>query len=461
MFSFFLSEQGKMRRNAANWLEVADRVFKFRRDQLTDTQLQRLIGATGEVRLRLKEKADASRLKMSIEQLEGVLRDTGGRIYPMTSLVENVEFFLVAAIVILGIRAYFVQPFKIPTNSMWPSYHGVTHETYRPGESAGAVAKAWRFATLGGWNYRVDAPADGELMFGVFSDGQLAQTQVPGRKFGVIPTTKRQFFFSVGGQTASLVVPGSGASSEDFRMELVLEDLLAPDKVAHRPYPALTALLSKQRRANLRQQIMTVRNGSRLEERRVYWIPTGIQVKRGEPMISFDLLTGDLLFVERVTYNFVRPQVGQGFVFHTRKIAGIGSDQYYIKRLVGVPGDTLEIREPVLYRNGRPIEGSAAFAANAEQRGRYRGYVNDLLGTSTLYLHAGDKLEIPAMAEFTIPGEEPGTEIRFWDRPYFAMGDNSNDSYDSRGWGFVPGKEVVGKPLFIYYPFSRRWGLPD
>ena len=94
-----------MRRHAANWLEVADRGYKFRRDLLTTTQNQQLIAASGELKLRLNEKADASRLKMAIEKLEGVLRETGGRMYPTSSLIENVEFFLVAAIVILGLRA--------------------------------------------------------------------------------------------------------------------------------------------------------------------------------------------------------------------------------------------------------------------------------------------------------------------------------------------------------------------
>ena len=60
-----------------------------------------------------------------------VLRRTGGAIYPKTALIENVEFFLVAAIVILGIRTYFVQPFKIPTNSMWPTYNGMTPQVYK------------------------------------------------------------------------------------------------------------------------------------------------------------------------------------------------------------------------------------------------------------------------------------------------------------------------------------------
>jgi hypothetical protein len=126
VFSFLYSEQKKMRQTAENWLEVADRVFKYRRDQLNESQTKKLLGATGELKLRLKEKADASKLKMSVESLEGILRDTGGRIYPVSSIVENVEFFLVAAIVILGLRAYFVQPFKIPTNSMWPTYYGMT-----------------------------------------------------------------------------------------------------------------------------------------------------------------------------------------------------------------------------------------------------------------------------------------------------------------------------------------------
>ena len=44
-------------------------------------------------------------------------------------------------------------------------------------------------------------------------------------------------------------------------------------------------------------------------------------------------------------------------------------------------------------------------------------------------------------------------------KSYFAMGDNSPNSKDSRAWGFVPDKEVVGRPLFIYYPLTRRWGV--
>ena len=41
---------------------------------------------------------------------------------------------------------------------------------------------------------------------------------------------------------------------------------------------------------------------------------------------------------------------------------------------------------------------------------------------------------------------------------FFAMGDNSANSADGRYWGFVPAKDVVGRPMFVYYPFTRHWG---
>jgi signal peptidase I len=154
--------------------------------------------------------------------------------------------------------------------------------------------------------------------------------------------------------------------------------------------------------------------------------------------LSFDILTGDQLFVDRLSYHFIKPKVGDGFVFRTRNIAGLAhngvpDDKYYIKRLVGVPGDTLEVRSPVLLHNGEPITGSRAFELNANQEMRYRGYeARGLL--------------------------EPGQTLTVPEKSFFAMGDNSYNSLDGRIWGFVPADDVVGRPLFIYYPFTRRWG---
>jgi len=159
-------------------------------------------------------------------------------------------------------------------------------------------------------------------------------------------------------------------------------------------------------------------------------------VHKGEKIISFDILTGDLLFVDRLSYNFIQPKIGSGFVFKTGNIPALKErvgDRYFVKRLVGLPGDKLEVKAPVLWRNGQPIDGSASFGREARQEGLYPGYTNN--GS----LPAGEVLTIP-------------------EHSYFAMGDNSPDSYDSRGWGVVPEKDVVGRPLFIYYPLTTRWG---
>ena len=132
MFGFFASPDRKMRATATEWLELAGKVYHYRRDRLDAEDLRNLQTHTAKLRGLLHEKADRMKLKLGVEALESVLRQVGGTHYPKSSLVENVEFFLVAAIVILGFRAFFIQPFKIPTNSMWPSYYGMTAETFKP-----------------------------------------------------------------------------------------------------------------------------------------------------------------------------------------------------------------------------------------------------------------------------------------------------------------------------------------
>lgn len=438
MFDFLRSEDAKLRHSAGHWLEMARRIHDYRRDQLTAEQGGGLLAAMGEVQRLVKEKAGVPTLKPAIERLEGTMRACGGRLYPTTSLAENVEFFLVAAIVILGLRAYFVQPFKIPTNSMWPSYYGMTSEVFAEGDKPGLVRQAARLAGIGASNYTLKAPAAGEVLVPIFRSGATAYTEKRGRSLFVFPTLMREYTIMVGGQPVKLTVPSDWAQSE-FGYDDVIEKTLFGGK--------RNGLLRAAQAANdanrMESSMMDVTSGGQRVEARVFWVPTGKQVKAGEDILSFDILTGDLLFVDRLSYNFVQPKIGSGFVFKTDNIrhpemqdlSGNQIRQYYVKRLVGQPGDTLEVRPPALFRNGRPIEGSAAFAHNANRDGLYPGYTN-----------AGGFMGIGATV--TVP-----------ERSYFAMGDNSPRSKDSRMWGFIPEADVVGRPLFIYYPLTTRWGV--
>lgn len=426
MFGLFASQEKKARDNAANWLELADKVWHFRRDLLNEKESAELRNRTAELSQQVKAKADAAKLKLGIEALESVLRRTGGAIYPKTSLVENVEFFLVAAIVILGIRTYIVQPFKIPTNSMWPTYHGMTPEVFHtPAEEPGRLQQAARLAAFGAWPHRLDAPADGEVLVpvgGMESRGVVQSRVVPGKTWLVLPTSLREYTLLVGSEEVRLRLP------MDFDFDWTIYDAFFGDDGR---YSSRKLVSEIQRKIANNEFEVRIVNGEQ-----VRCIRTGRRVRAGERMLAFDELTGDQLLVDRMSYHFVQPKVGSGFVFRTGNIPGIAAtlgDQYYIKRLVGVPGDTLQIEGSTLVRNGEPIEGAPAFASNAQRTGDYPGYEP----TGLL---------------------QPGRAVDVGERQFFALGDNSPNSADGRVWGFVPDKDVVGRPLFVYYPFTRRWG---
>ena len=135
------------------------------------------------------------------------------------------------------------------------------------------------------------------------------------------------------------------------------------------------------------------------------------------------------MFVDKFSYNFVHPSGGDVFVFRTNHILGIREDPeagapFYIKRLTGTPGDELRIDSPKLYINGEPARQFGIRRVMAA-KDPYRGYApgQAFLGAPTL---------------FRIPPHS-----------YFAMGDNSYNSYDSRYWGPVPEENLVGRGLLF------------
>ena len=165
-------------------------------------------------------------------------------------------------------------------------------------------------------------------------------------------------------------------------------------------------------------------------------VSPGIRYRAGEVIARGAVDTGDQVFVDKFSYNFVKPHRGDVFVFRTKNIQEIGDQtQFYIKRLAGLPGDRLRIQPPQLYANGKLAEGYG-FARVMGAKDGYRGY-----GPGHLVMSDPTKTyEVPAHA-------------------YFAMGDNSYNSFDSRWWGPVPEPNLVGRGLFVYWPFIPHWGL--
>jgi signal peptidase I len=283
---------------------------------------------------------------------------------------------------------------------MWPTYNGMTPQVFRsPAAEPNPVAVAARAVVFGAWPHRLDAPVDGEILIPVGGERRslVHCKTVPGRTWLVLPTQLRMYSILVGDSVVTTKLP------MDFDFDWAVYDaFFRQGDEAFSPTRLETALYEASRKNGMVRRVV--------DGEEVNCIRVGKTARAGERVLSFDERTGDQLFVDRISYHFIRPHVVSGFVFRTGHIPGIAEragDQYYIKRLVGTPGDKIEIQGTGLYRNGSPISGSTAFDANAHRTGNYGGYV--ALGR----LAPGESVTVPADG-------------------YFALGDNSANSEDGR-----------------------------
>ena len=180
-------------------------------------------------------------------------------------------------------------------------------------------------------------------------------------------------------------------------------------------------------------------------------IPAGTVIARGY------VDTGDQVLVDKVSYHFRSPKRGEVFVFSTKDtgITGVPVEQgsqHYIKRLVGVPGDLLEVRD--LPNPGAVRTKPGELYINGE-RATEPGIVRvmDEYPKTHPKTHEG---YVSVLNNRLVRTEFDLTDLS--DRRYVAMGDNSSHSADSRSWGTVPEVNVVGPAFVVYWPFKHHWG---
>ena len=175
------------------------------------------------------------------------------------------------------------------------------------------------------------------------------------------------------------------------------------------------------------------------------------------------LLIGDWLFVNKLAYGphvpftrsrlpgYADPRTGDVVVFVSpfqpdEAAAGKDPTPTLVKRLVGMPGDTIYMREGLLHVNGVPQRQGYAAASNPKGDGSEHNPLMD-------WQH---KIEVPG-TRFGPPPKMPTLDnwgpLLIPAGNYFMMGDNRYQSKDSRFWGIVPRANVRGRPMFIYYTY--------
>jgi signal peptidase I len=348
-------------------LRHAQKYLRYKQDQLSTAAREELSAAMQAVWQALRSR-DYNRIKNEAEALDARLH----KLMPVnweSHWRENCEVILVAIVVAVGIRSYFLQPFKIPTGSMQPTLNGIIG---RPST----------------------APPPNLLR-------QIGEFVILGRNY-------------------INIISREDDEVEDIEQERFFFFFTFSRLICHR------------------QHFLVYCPPDQL--RNDFKVAIGNQYKRGEIIARGAIDTGDQVFVDKISYNFAKPHRGDVFVFRTNHILGIREDPeagapFYIKRLAGLPGDTLRIAPPFLYINGKKAE-AFGFRRVMEAKSSYRGYAS-----------GGNYLPQPGQS-FTVP-----------EHGYFALGDNNHNSYDSRYWGPVPEENLVGRGLFVYWPFNRHWGL--
>jgi signal peptidase I len=164
------------------------------------------------------------------------------------------------------------------------------------------------------------------------------------------------------------------------------------------------------------------------------------------------LLIGDHVFVNREQFapptHWMGPLMPYRDIRRNDIVVFLSPEEqglFVVKRIMGIPGDHIHLRDGVVFRNGEKLVEPYV----QHKQGDYNPYRDDFpaVPPSENYGVRNEKWteELPSHVE--------GGDIVVPPDSYFGMGDNRDVSYDSRYWGFIPRKNVIGRPMFIYWSF--------
>jgi signal peptidase I len=378
-------------RHAAEMCRQMKRIMNEQRDLLSPEAISELEKSRKEALEVMNANPTEADCKAQMQKMEEAA-NRWFKSHPHPAVRENVKEFLVAVVTILAFTSFFLQLTKIPTGSMQPTLFGIVSKDLRGLSDVRIPALPERL-----WQYWVYGISYNQWVAPF--DGEIKEIY---QERTILPFIKKQTF---------LFANDSQSQKKDF--------WFVPERFA-----------------------------------RDTGLHLGQGFKKGDDIIKLRSFAGDHLLVDRFTYNFRHPERGEIFVFKTRGIEGLQQDQLYIKRLVGLPNETLQIgNDRRLIVDGRPLSAATRHFESvytedkSNQDFPYVGHVNDIVGQQMF-------------GRYGLAPNFPNAQAKFHIRPqhYFAMGDNTLNSLDSRAWGDLPQENIIGKCWFVYWPITERFG---
>jgi signal peptidase I len=360
----------KLRKQLKEYLNMARHARHMREDIANPKDLEALRAAEAVV-YDIRKAGGGDDVDEALARLEAA----SDKVYPnenRTGIRENVEVIIVALGAAMAIRAFFFQPFKIPTGSMQPTLNGITTEVQLGGNITDRQPiKFFKWLVTGTSYKEYRAKASGPLENISYDRDKIVLTI--GGVDHKVPSFMSDYIFDQHGGVPQLLV------SRTFN--------------------------------------------------------------KGDVIASARVIAGDHILVNKLKYNFMKPERGDISVFDTRHIdhPQVRADTFYIKRMVGLPGEKIQIQNRRLVANGKIVTDPPMF---------------EKIDTDPIYNGGHD----------VAPGSLLRTAddfIQLGDDEYLMMGDNTkpNMSLDGRFFGGVPRRDFQGPAIFVYWPFRGHWGV--
>lgn len=388
-------------RQAGEVGEAVRKLLELQREDLTPAAVAQLEDALSNLKKRLNGPRDLAAWSQAREAVIAA-GEKWIRSYPNATLREYAIMGVELLVLVLGSRAFLIQPMEIPTGSAQPTLWGITASPL-PHQSSADVP-SWP-ARL--WDLFVNGKA---YCFATAKvEGDLESVGKPHTLIPFIPFC-----------TSAEVVIGGQPHTLYF----------LPDDYGYKfGWTDQNFNIVVQKHFN-----------------------------KGDPVAAYSIHAGDHLFVERITYNFRRPHRGEIIVFRSEQHPGMTPNTHYIKRLVGLGGEAVRIGDDRhVYIDGRRLTTNDSGFDNVYSfdpklppiPDHYSGHVNERVSRQLAHRTA-----------FSLNFPDGDTVVNIRPGHYVCFGDNTMNSADSRYWPVpdFPQEQVIGKALFVFWPFTERFG---